>query len=184
MKQQTKLLILSGALVLLLAAAAVGYRFLSQNHTPGSGSTASISDRVAAPDFAVLNEAGTVVNFSDFVGKPTVINFWATWCGPCRSEFPAFERAYAEHGDAVQFMMINLTDGSRDTVSSVKQFIEGFGYSFPVYFDTAYSAANAYGISPIPVSVFIDSEGRIAQTHTGAMTEAQLTQYLSIIMEE
>lgn len=112
-----------------------------------------------APDFTVLDGEGNEVQLSDFFGKPIVLNFWATWCGPCKSEMPEFNEAYLEQGEAVQFLMVNLTDGTRDTVDSVKAFIEEAGYSFPVFYDTTYDAATVYGVSAIPMTLFIDADG-------------------------
>ncbi len=183
MTEKKTLILLAAVLAVLLIVALVAYRYLSDGYEGSTSISESAPALQKAPDFAVLSENSEVVQFSDFTGKPIVINFWATWCGPCRSEFPAFQRAYETHGEDVHFMMINLTDGSRDTVQSVKAFAEEYHYTFPIYFDTGYNAANAYGISPIPVSVFINAEGEIVQKHTGAMTEAQLTQYLSMITE-
>ncbi len=183
MTEKKTLILLAAALAVLLTVALIAYRYLSDGYENGTSISENAPSLQKAPDFAVLSENSEVVQFSDFAGKPIVINFWATWCGPCRSEFPAFQKAYETHGEDVHFMMINLTDGSRDTVQSVKAFAEEYRYTFPIYFDTGYNAANAYGISPIPVSVFINAEGEIVQKHTGAMTEAQLTQYLSMITE-
>ena len=101
-------------------------------------------------DFKVYDREGNPVSLSDMAGKPVVVNFWATWCGPCKSELPAFEKAYKTYGDKVEFMMVNLTDGQRETVPKVNEFISENEYTFPVYYDTKYSASAAYGISSIP----------------------------------
>lgn len=73
-----------------------------------------------APDFPVLDADGNTVRLSDMFGKPVVINFWATWCPPCKRELPDFDRLCREYGDRVVFMMVNLTDGRRDTVDGTK----------------------------------------------------------------
>lgn len=73
-----------------------------------------------APDFPVLDADGNIVRLSDMFGKPVVINFWATWCPPCKRELPDFYRLCREYGDRVVFMMVNLTDGRRDTVDGTK----------------------------------------------------------------
>lgn len=73
-----------------------------------------------APDFPVLDADGNIVRLSDMFGKPVVINFWATWCPPCKRELPDFDRLCREYGDRVVFMMVNLTDGRRDTVDGTK----------------------------------------------------------------
>jgi thiol-disulfide isomerase/thioredoxin len=113
-----------------------------------------------------------------------VVNFWATWCPRCRSELSAFDTLNAEYGDRVTFMMVNLTDGERDTATGVKAFVAAEGYSFPVYYDTAASAANAYEIYSIPVTVFIRADGTLARQQIGAMQESQLRAYLDDLLGE
>ncbi|MBQ8185732.1 MAG: TlpA family protein disulfide reductase [Clostridia bacterium] len=135
-----------------------------------------------APEFTVYDEEGNAVQLSDFFGKPLVVNFWASWCGPCKSEMPYFDAA-ASSRDDVTILMVNLTDGQRDTVDSVKKFAEDEGYSFPLYFDTDTSAANAYYVYSIPMTVFIAADGTLADYHTGAMSEETLNAYLDLLVE-
>ena len=87
---------------------------------------------------------------------------------------PAFDELYKEYGKDIEFMMIDLTDGERDTVTSVKAFLEEKGYSFPVYYDTDMDAAAAYGVSSIPMTVFIDENGNLLNYKVGAISEEDL----------
>lgn len=135
-----------------------------------------------APDFTVLDKDGNTVRLSDKFGKPVVINFWATWCPPCKQELPDFDKLSKEYGDRVVFMMVNLTDGYRDTVDGTKRFVSGKGYTFPVYFDTKDNAASAYNVSSIPQTTFIDAKGNIYTTRIGAMNEATLRIYLNALL--
>lgn len=114
---------------------------------------------VMAPDFKVYDAEGNAVNLSDYFGKPIILNFWASWCGPCQMEMPDFEEAYKEYGEEVQFLMVNSTAGSRETLETAQKFIEDNGYSFPVLFDTEANAAMAYGVNSLPNTFFIDGEG-------------------------
>ena len=114
---------------------------------------------VMAPDFQVYDAEGNAVNLSDYFGKPIILNFWASWCGPCQMEMPDFEEAYKEYGEEVQFLMVNSTAGSRETLETAQKFIEDNGYSFPVFFDTEANAAMAYGVNSLPNTFFIDGEG-------------------------
>ena len=130
------------------------------------------------PDFQVLDMDGKTVSLSSKSGKPVIINFWATWCGPCRSELASFDELYQKYGDTVEFMMVNLTDGARDTEEGVKSFIEENGYTFPVYLDTSFEAANGYGIYSIPMTVLVRSDGTISDTHIGAMDKETIEGYI------
>ena len=119
-------------------------------------------NELAAPDFTVYDYDGNPYSLSDFAGKPVILNFWASWCPPCKREMPDFEKAYIEYGDEVVFMMINLADGKRETVANGQTHINNAGYTFPVYFDTELSANYNYSTGIVPSTFFINAEGNIA----------------------
>ena len=133
-----------------------------------------------APDFTALDEAGEEVKLSDYFGKPVVLNFWASWCPPCKSEMPDFEAAFKVHDD-VQFLMVNLTDGAEETVDTARQYVEEQGYTFPILFDTNYEAATAYMISSIPTTYFLDREGNLTAHAVGAINAAVLEKGIEMI---
>lgn len=154
--------------MLLFAAfiltASFGYNYLADKEDLPQDIKESKNDentKEKAPDFTVLNKDGEEVKLSSFEGKPVLLNFWASWCGPCKSEMPDFQETYEEYGDDINYVILNLTDGTRETMESALEFINEEGYTFPVYFDTQLEAANTYGIMYIPTSYFIDSEGYI-----------------------
>ena len=122
-----------------------------------------------APNFTVLDYNGNQVKLSDYIGKPIVLNFWATWCGYCRVEMPDFERARQENPD-VLFLMVNATDGEFDTVDSAKAFIESNGYGFEVVFDTTGQAQNTYHVTRFPITYFIDEVGNLVAYARGAIS--------------
>lgn len=192
-----KTILLLAALVLLLAAAGGMYRYLSRQNAPEApapletaATTAAPGNETApeetevppesdptpipAPDFTVLSLEGETVSLSDYRGKPVVINFWATWCPPCRGELPAFQSAWERYGDKVQFLMVDLCDGQRETESIVRDFLRDNGYSFPVFLDTEYSGAESYGVSAIPMTILVDAEGGILGGQRGALEEETL----------
>ena len=137
---------------------------------------------VLAPDFTVQDADGNEVTLRDFVGKPVVLNFWASWCGPCKSEMPDFDAAYARQGEEIHFLMVNMTDGARETIDSAKDFIADSGYSFPVYFDTQYSAAIAYNVMSLPTTYFINTDGVAVARASGAIDAETLEMGISMIL--
>lgn len=154
----------------------------SSPSSPTSSSETEPPKKNTAPNFSVLNTSGNAVRLSDKLGRPIILNFWATWCPPCRRELPDFDKLFKEYGDRVEFMMINLTDGRRDTVAGTKRFVAEKGYSFPLYFDTRFSASNAYTVSSIPQTTFIDKNGNVFKTRIGAMNEATLRSYINTLL--
>lgn len=135
-----------------------------------------------APDFTVYNTDQVAVSLSDFIGKPVVLNFWASWCNPCKSEMPAFQAIYETYGQDVQFLMVNLTDGTYETQLSATTFIQQQGYTFPIFFDSYYSAVGAYNISSIPATFFIDAEGCLVAQASGRINAFQLQTYIQKIL--
>ena len=135
-----------------------------------------------APDFTVYDLEGNPHKLSDFRGKPVLLNFWASWCGPCQMEMPDFQKYYESHGDKVSFVIVNLTDGQQETVESASAFIEEKGYTFPVYYDTDIDAAMKYGVSAVPVSYFIDAEGYFVAWAQGALSADMLQQGMDLLL--
>ena len=137
-----------------------------------------------APDFTVYDIDGNVHKLSDFQGKPVILNFWASWCGPCKSEMPDIETAYLEYGEDIHFLIVNLTDGARETVETASAYITGQGYTFPVYYDTDMDAAVTYAVSAIPITYFIDADGNFVAYYQSAMSADILQQGIDMLLSE
>lgn len=136
-----------------------------------------------AKDFTVYDINNKPVKLSELRDKPIVINFWATWCGYCLEEMPYFNSAYIKEMDNVHFMMINATDGIRETVDIANNFIQKKNYKFDVYFDLDLSTVNSYEIYGYPVTIFIDKQGNIVKTHKGMISEETLLNNIKIIKQ-
>ena len=206
MKKKTSLVVLILALVVLIGGAYVLYGRLSADTRPDNlsaqtpqttqtpGETEAPQDsaapeeteppKVEAPDFTVENADGEEVKLSDYVGKPIVLNFWASWCSPCKSEMPEFNAAWEELEGEVQFLMVNMTDGSRETVDTAKEYVEGEGFTFPVLFDTNSEAAIAYSAYSLPTTYFIDADGYLVARAVGAIDGETLQKGLDLIYSQ
>ncbi len=151
---------------------------------PASADSSTGESANTAPDFTVLDGEGKQVRLSDFVGKPVVLNFWASWCPPCKAEMPDFEAMYKSYGDRVAFLIVNLTDGSQETVASAKAYVESCGYTFPVYYDTTMQAAIAYEMSAIPGTFFINDKGELVTYIRQMISAEMLEEGIGMILEE
>ena len=199
MSKRKNIIILVLVFVFLIGGASVLYTQLSKDDAPDglliqgdqeknvhenqndkSGTDDTKRQLTKAPDFTVYDGSGNKVNLSDYVGKPIVLNFWASWCDPCQSEMPDFHEKYLESGNKIHFLMVNMT-GGRETLSSAKAFISEKGYTFPVFYDTDSSAATTYSVYSLPTTYFIDAEGYLIAQATGAISADTLQKGIDMI---
>ena len=145
----------------------------------GNGANAATTP---APDFTMTDADGATLTLADFKGKPVLLNFWASWCGPCQSEMPDIQTAWKEHGTDVEFVIVNMTGMNGETEQSAKAFLADSGYTFPCYFDANNSAATAFGVSSIPQTYLIDAEGNILGGYMGAMTSSIIDEGIQMLL--
>ena len=190
MKNKRILIILVLVFALLLGGASVLYSRLSNSveseqlaQTEDAPAAENTEEKkpIIAPDFTVYDIEGNEVHLSDYLGTPVVLNFWASWCGPCKMEMPHFEEKSKALAGEVQFLMVNVTDGGRETVETASSFIAGEGYTFPVFYDTAHSASSAYGAYSLPTTIFINAEGHAIAQAVGAIDSATLQKGIDMI---
>ena len=156
---------------------AVGGAFAYQQLRPGTRGTAAAGPGVIdtalhpalgrpAPDFA-LEEVGTgrLVRLSDYRGKTVILNFWATWCAPCRSEMPDFQRTFAARQARGDLVVLAVDD--REAEGDVTAFVREFGLTFPVLMDRAGEVRVHYAVTGLPATLFIDRDGVIRSQNYG-----------------
>ena len=122
-----------------------------------------------APDFTVQTLEGDAITLSELRGSPVVINFWATWCGPCRQEVPAFS-AFAKAHPEIPVLGLSVDDGP---ISRVKRIVKEWSIAYPVAV-VGEALQAQYDISTLPTTVVIDENGKVTRVHVGVMSESQL----------
>lgn len=128
-----------------------------------------------APDFELKTLEGKTVNLSDFRGERVLVNFWATWCPPCREEMPDMQKLY-ENKD-LEILAVDLTE-TENSEEDVTEFVEDFELTFPILMDENSDVANAYQVRAYPTSYMIDSNGRIQFIAMGAMNYEMMVEEL------
>lgn len=168
--------------LLLLVVLLVGLAWIWLNRLPGSA-TSAVDLRPApvvgrpAPDFTLTTATGKTFTLSSLRGTPVVLNFWATWCPPCRAELPELQAASERLAGQVAIIGVNQAEPPAE----VQAFAAGLGLSFPVPLDVNADASRLYTVRSLPTTFFIDRQGIIRQIQIGPVTEATLAQMLKKI---
>ena len=145
----------------------------------GQEAPAGVNVGESAPDFTLVDMEGNQVTLSDFRGKTVFVNFWATWCPPCRAEMPEMETVYQEYkGKGVVVIGVDILEPE----DVVRQFVEQGGYSWTFVLDTSGEVSANYEVATIPTSFFIDQEGIIQAVNIGAMTKRAMENELAETM--
>lgn len=132
-----------------------------------------------APDFLMKSEDGATVKLSDWRGQPVVVNFWATWCAPCKAEMPEFVAAYDKYqADGLVILGVN----AQESAQQAAEFVEKFGMRFPVTLDSRGEIQDLYTVRGLPTTIFIDRDGMISARWAGLLTPELLEEFLAEIM--
>ncbi len=143
-------------------------------------STPEKTEPKKAAEFTLTLFDGSVFRLSDHRGKPVVLNFWASWCGPCKREAPELEKAFKKYSDkGVVFLGVAV----QDTEEDAKKFIKKYGLTFPTGLDSDQSLTDLYGVMGVPTTFIINKEGIIVYTHLGAVTEDLLEDELEKLLQ-
>jgi len=132
-----------------------------------------------APAFNLESLDGEQVALSDHLGEVVVVNFWATWCPPCRAEMPGIEQVYQAHKD--EGMVVLAINGQEEAVL-VKNFIDENGFTFPVLLDSNAEALRAYNARSFPMTIVVDRDGVVQYKQVGPITPAQLESLLAPLL--
>jgi cytochrome c biogenesis protein CcmG/thiol:disulfide interchange protein DsbE len=153
----------------------------SKEETAGRGIEAAPRTGFMAPDFTMTTLDGSTVRLSELRGHPVLINFWASWCGPCRSEMPHIQAAHETHsGDGLIVLGVN----QRESPTDVARFVEEFNLTFAIPLDSDGAASGSYQARALPTSFFVDADGIIRGTFTGPMSAGHIQSFLEGIMPE
>ena len=128
------------------------------------GTATATGPAPAAPDFALPARDGGEVRLSELKGQVVMINFWATWCGPCRQEMPLLQQIHAKY-EPLGFTMLGV-NVEPDSVAA-QNWLKGMPVSFPIVFDRKSEVSSSFGVEAMPSSVLIDREGRVRHVHRG-----------------
>ena len=134
-----------------------------------------------APDFVAQDSDGTSMALRDYRGRPVIINFWAMWCAPCRQEMRALQTVYDAH-KAAGLAVLAVSQDQQDKGEAVRAYCATLGITFSPLLDPDGSVATHYNVFLLPSTVFIHPSGTVAAVHLGAMTPAQIEQYLRAIL--
>lgn len=137
-----------------------------------------------APDISLQDTNGKIVTLSDLKGTPIMLNFWASWCPPCRREMPAMQNAYTQYREE-GFVILAINATNQDNLNAASEFISDHGLTFPILLDTYGQASNDYKVRSLPTSFFIDQNGIITDIVIGGpLAEAFLKIRIDELLEK
>jgi len=172
-------------LPIVLLAAGLAWIFLSADRsgTLAGGRPPAPQEGFPAPDFTLATTTGREKTLSELRGQVALVNFWATWCPPCRSEMAAIQEVYDRYMER-GFVVLAVNATRQDTLSSIAPFTDEFGLTFPIPLDVSGAVERLYEVKSLPTSFFIDAAGVIREVVIGGpMSEALLQSIVEGLLE-
>ena len=174
-------------LVMIGAALIIGMfmAFLSSGLTSNSGVTGKSGEQLegsAAPNFTAMSTDGFMISLSDYRGFPVILNFWASWCPPCREEIPSLESTYKKYKDQ-GLVIVGIQSLVLDSVEDGRKFVNEFGITYPVGADVASNIQLSYKIIGFPTTFFINRDHQIIRKWSGLLDNKQLQEFVAEILE-
>lgn len=170
----------------IVFVALIGLAWIAYSQEPESreaGATDLTEAAIAgylAPRFSLQNTFGEEISLEEFRGRPVVLNFWATWCPPCRAEIPHLQDASTKyHGQAI---ILGVDQG--EPLSVVADFAASYGMTYPLLLDTDAAVSRQYGVVALPQTFFIDADGVIKEVYTGIINRAILEDRIEKLLAE
>ncbi len=177
--------VIAFALVLVLIAAFAAYGQLSpkaaqqQQATVESAQTSANKALADYGDVRVYDADGSARDLSGLCeGAPAIVNYWATWCPNCVEEMDDYQKLFEKYGSQVRFVMVDATDGRRETREKADAYIAEHGYSFPVYYDAEQSLGMAFALEYLPTTIVVDRDGSIVSNTSGRIDYTAVDQLL------
>nr|WP_186669589.1 redoxin domain-containing protein [Sporosarcina sp. BP05] len=132
------------------------------------------------PDFELYTLSGDMVKLTDYKGKKVILNFWASWCGPCKAEMPHMQNYYEKNKDSanVEIIAVNLTTAERGGLVGIEKFVDAYGLTFPIPLDNDGEVMGMYGVLAIPTTYMINTDGTIKQKIIGPMDEKTINEHV------
>lgn len=171
--------IIKTSILVGIAAVIIYVLYTNLSDIKSSGSALSIGDE--APDFQLTTIEGKLVQLSDYRGQGVFLNFWATYCPPCKKEMPFMQNQYELFKEkGVTILAVNVAEPQ----PVVEKFAVKYGLSFPVLLDSNQETMDLYDVAAIPVSFLIDENGKVVDRITAGLTESEIADYMKQIMPE
>jgi peroxiredoxin len=173
-----------GWYVLIVATAVLGIAWIFFSREPAEATSFTLTEAPfvghLAPDFTLTSLDGETITLSSYAGKPVVLNYWATWCPPCRIEMPHLQQASEDYDGRVVFLGINQAEPEQ----LIRNFRDKYALTYPLLLDPNLTAHNLYSVLNLPTTVFIDAEGVVREVVVGTVNAAVLQDRLERLLED